>query len=632
MVERKLEVEVVEIFRLIGEGHNFLLSGGAGSGKTYSLVQVIKTAISQAPTAKIACMTYTNAAVKEIEHRVDHKNLNVTTIHDFLWDSIKIYQRELKKALITLINDDASPIKSPDGIVPQGYFSNLENGIQYKEWNKIQEGIISHDEVIELAYYMFTNNPKLCDIIKDKYAFIFIDEYQDTHPLVVKIFLEELKKSDKKNIIGFFGDAMQSIYDEGVGDLNPYIESGDVMEVQKVQNRRNPQLVISLANRLRADGIVQEPSADIDAPNMHDGQVKPGNIQFIYSRDNDINRVKQAIGWRFDENSKETKELNLTHNLIAPRAGFSELMDIYNADKILEFKRRVVSHIKENNITTDFSASSFGEVVDVTGVQPTPAQRQFIDAHPELLELAREYPYSVFSKIYVDKDALIDDKKQDEIDESKKGSKRDNLVKHLFKIQNHIHLYRSGRFNEFVRRTEYQITSAQHKDQLKAIIDTLEGMSDDSIEDVISFADETGICPIDDKLRFYLIANEYLFERVKNVSYQKFQNLYYYLEGHTPFSTQHKIKGDEFNNVFVVMDNGGWNNYNFEYLFNPGIIASLTAARRGSFPRILARSQKIFYVCCTRAKENLIVYYHNPSDQVLATARTWFGDGNVREV
>lgn len=78
--------EVEQIMRHIHEGHNFLLSGGAGSGKTYTLVQVIKNIIAEYPSQMIACITYTNAGVREIERRVDHKNLRVSTIHDFLWD------------------------------------------------------------------------------------------------------------------------------------------------------------------------------------------------------------------------------------------------------------------------------------------------------------------------------------------------------------------------------------------------------------------------------------------------------------------------------------------------------------------------------------------------------------------
>jgi DNA helicase-2/ATP-dependent DNA helicase PcrA len=93
MAKKQLEIEVEQIFVHVKKKENFLLSGGAGSGKTYSLVEVIKKAIEDNPTSKVACMTYTNAAVKEIEERVNHVNLNVSTIHDFLWDNIKSFQK-----------------------------------------------------------------------------------------------------------------------------------------------------------------------------------------------------------------------------------------------------------------------------------------------------------------------------------------------------------------------------------------------------------------------------------------------------------------------------------------------------------------------------------------------------------
>ncbi len=37
---------------------------------------------------------------------------------------------------------------------------------------------------------MFKNYPKLSDVIKDRFKFIFIDEYQDTHKEVIEIFLD----------------------------------------------------------------------------------------------------------------------------------------------------------------------------------------------------------------------------------------------------------------------------------------------------------------------------------------------------------------------------------------------------------------------------------------------------------
>jgi DNA helicase-2/ATP-dependent DNA helicase PcrA len=632
MAQSRLEPEVISIFEHIENGKNFLLSGGAGSGKTYSLVQVIKEIIDKNPTSKVACMTYTNAAVKEIEERVNHNNLQVSTIHDFLWANIKSFQKELKNSLITLMNDNDSKIKSVDELlVSNDYFDELEDGIQYKEYVSLKDGIISHDEVLILANYMFKTYSKLSDIIKDKFKFILIDEYQDTSPLVVEIFLTHLKQSNRKNIIGFFGDAMQSIYDEGIGDLSAYLNT-DVFEVQKKQNRRNPQLVINLANKVRTDGLTQEKSTDDNAPNMENGTIREGTIKFYYSTSDltSLDELKRQLGWNFDE-TKETKELNLTHNLIAPKAGFEELMEIYDSDKIIDYKNRIKKYIKDNKITTNFSDKTFGEVIEILSngkmgrelnqVKPTAGMQTFIDSHQEQFQEAKIYLYEEFRKIYLSKDALIDDKKQDTEDENKKGSKRDNLIKHLFKIQTNINLYQEKKYNEFLRKTEYKITRVSDKKNIKEYVETLNTMTDSTIEEVINYACESGICKKDDKLNSFIEKNQYLYNRVKDLKFEIFQNLFKYLEGYTPFSTQHKIKGAEFNDVLVILDNGKWNNYNFENLF----------LANGS-ESVLKRTQKIFYVCCTRAKKNLAVFYNNPSAEVINKAKEWFGETNIVEL
>lgn len=639
-LDANLEPEVIEIFKSIDEGRNFLLSGGAGSGKTYSLVSVIRQAIGEKPTAKIACMTYTNAAVKEIEERVNHQNLNVSTIHDFLWDNIKHFQKELKEVIISLANNEEVSIISiaDTNPVPQNYFDDLPDGIQYKEFVRLREGIISHDELLLIANYLFEKYPKLSSIVQDKYQFIFIDEYQDTSKDVVEIFLKHFKQSNRKNIIGFFGDAMQSIYDDGIGNLDDYTgeDPDTVNEIQKKQNRRNPQRVIDLANIIRTDGLVQEHSNASDAPNMFEGLVKQGEILFLHSPDGNIRRVEKFLesnyNWDFS-NSKQTKELNLTHNLIADKAGFRTLMNIYDRDQILSFRDRIKKYIKDQNITTDFSENTFGEVIQIlqegkTGsalnaVRPTATMQRFIDDHNELYNYAKTLKYSEFIKLYVDKEQLLDDKKQDKDDENKKGSKRDNLIKHLFKIQTNISLYQNKKYNEFLRVTDYRykITSVASKRELKNNIESLINVGDKTIEDIISEANEKGVCIVDDKLTDFRERKEYLYNRVKDVEFSEFQKLFEYLEGQTPFSTKHKTKGAEFDNVLVILDNGGWNNYNFNNLF----------LETGT-PSVLDRTQKIFYVCCTRAKENLAVFFHNPSAHVIEKAKTWFGSTNVIEV
>lgn len=617
--------EFQQIMEHIANGDNFLLSGGAGSGKTYSLVEVIRKVIEDNPTSKVACMTYTNAAVKQIEERVNHSNLNVTTIHDFLWDNIKHFQKELKFSLVNLINNpDETRVNIDSGTVPNNYFDDLENGIQYKEFLRISEGIISHDEVIIIANTMFCSFPKLCDILKDKYKFIFIDEYQDTQKDVVEIFLIHLQKSSRKNVIGFFGDAMQAIYPDGIGNLDDYKGDGlnQVREIKKEQNRRNPKLVYELANKLRVDvdGLVQTHSVDSTAPNMFEGNVKQGNIKFIYSVNADLQKVRDELKWDF-RNAKETKELNLTHNLIAGKAGFGSLMEIYDRDRIIELKGRINREIKDKDIDIQENLT-FGEVIDIVNItiNPTTVIGRFLLENPELYQKARNYPFTIFKKIYLDKDQLLDDKKQDIDEENKKGSKRDNLIKHLFKIQKNIFLYQNKQFNEFLRATDYRfkLTSIADKRALKDNIDALINVGDKTIDEIIIEANNSGICLIDDKLKKFKEEKEYIYDRVRNVKFNEFQNLYNYLEGMTPFSTQHKTKGDEFDNVLVILDNGGWNNYNFGNLFlNIGTQS------------VLERTQKIFYVCCTRAKENLAVFFHNPNTQVIAKAKLWFGTDNV---
>jgi DNA helicase-2/ATP-dependent DNA helicase PcrA len=636
MATQKLEApqytsESLQVIELIRQGHSFLLSGGAGSGKTYSLVEILKATLVEKPTVSIACITYTNAAVDEIEERVQHDHLHVSTIHDFLWSNIKHFQCELKSTLIELMNDDEQPkIKSPDGgNVANSFFDDLDSDIKYKEFVRIKDGCISHDEVLILACKMYEKYKKLCTITKDSYPFILVDEYQDTDPNVVKLLLEHINQSPKRNIVGFFGDAMQSIYPGSVGNLNEYTqqEPPRVTEVKKVQNRRNPQLVIDLANKIRTDGLMQEPSEDINAPNMNaDGTAKLGSAFFLYSRNDDLDAVRHNLAWDFD-NSIETKELNLTHNLIAGKAGFDHLMRIYDKDKVLEFIKRVKGYIKKNDIKIDTEGKTFKQVYgELCGLQdgipkplaPTKGQKEYIDDNPHVYKLAFAQPYDEISKLYIDKDMLLDDKKNTADDLSKPSSNRDDLIKHLFKIEHCIYLYKERRFNEFSRITDFSITSVADKKNLKESMDALIQVEDRSIGDVIGLASLLNLVVEDDKLERFQASRNYIYQQVCQTPYQQFRKLYQYLEGYTPFSTQHKTKGAEYPNVLVVLDNGKWNSYNFKYLFEADGSES-----------VRQRTEKIFYVCCTRAKENLAVFFHQPSANTIAKATEWFGANNI---
>lgn len=711
MAQRRIGItseisEFQQIMTHIKNGDHFLLSGGAGSGKTYSLVEVIRRVILDNPSTKVACITYTNAAVKEIEDRINHKNLKVSTIHDFLWGNIKHFQKELKQAIIDLCNDKDVSKLYINGVanVPNDFFDNREEPfpIRYKEYLKLKDGIISHDELLIVAEYMFRFYPKLCDIVKDRYKYIFIDEYQDTQKEVIGVFLNSFALTAKKSILGFFGDTMQAIYDDGVGNIDSYKYGANsiVKEVKKSQNRRNPQSVINLANLLRFDGIIQTPSNDSSAPNMATGVVKDGKIVFLYSDSDDLGEIRTYLqenyGWNFGD-LKTTKELNLTHNLIADKAGFRSLMSIYDKDPIVyrisllnKYIRKRHLHIEDTDSFEDVNVKieeSITAEINFLGLSPFTVVRylkylksKYTDYAKEIDDLKNnigkisdniiptdkkkyvsvfiadtgikemEYIYEInllkeiikgiqpeFSELYdsikndkyisvqnlyFDKDHLINDKKQSEDDESRKGSKRDALISHLYRIQSIISLYVNGNYNEFIKKTECKkIISIADKKKLKNAIESLVNAGDKSIEDIIQLAHDNVLCVQGDKLNEFIEEKKYLYNRVKTVQFSEFQSLFNYIEGQTPYSTQHKTKGAEYDNVLVILDNGKWNKFNFESLF--------TNAGSDS---VKERTRKIFYVCCTRAREKLAIFYHQPSTAVIEKAKEMFGADDVLKV
>ena len=79
-----------------------------------------------------------------------------------------------------------------------------------------------------------------------------------TQQEVIEIFLEHLTQSRKKCTSGFFGDSMQGIYDDGIGDVEDYIEKDKLIKIEKEDNYRCSEQVIAFINQIRNDGLKQE--------------------------------------------------------------------------------------------------------------------------------------------------------------------------------------------------------------------------------------------------------------------------------------------------------------------------------------------------------------------------------------
>ncbi len=628
MVAKLTEEE--KIVNALRSEQHFLLSGGAGSGKTYSLVKTIEQVLEKYPEAYIACITYTRVAVQEIKERFKHDRLQVSTIHGFLWDCIRHYQKELKERVLALVNDDEVKLFKKPNKDDAEYENEFPDGIRYiGNYASIRKGFIEHDQVIHLAMDMFEHYPKLVNIIKDRYQFIFIDEYQDTFPETIKLLLEyfkpEEKRRAKKTILGFFGDSMQSIYDEGVGNINEYIDSGLVLKIPKEQNRRNPQKVIDLANKIRTDDLQQAPSDDKDAPNMVNGVVKEGSAIFLWSSSElPIDKIKQHEvfeEWDFN-NAEQTKELWLTKKLIADAAGFKGLISIYADDSFVKFINDIQALNKEKELIEDtVTLEQFVDKYDKTltrGDNKGKTRKEvFVESYSAIYEKYKDQPYSKIKKIqYIDVEHLLGGKKN----EDDNDYEMDALIEYLYDIYYLVDLYQTKQYNQFIRKQAQnkKIKTVQDKKELAQVIKTLSDMVDHkTIGEVLAFIEETNFYAKLDKVQAFIAANDYLYKRVITQQFIEIKYLYFYLNSKTPFSTQHGVKGAEFSNVLLILDNGKWNKYNFSKVF--------TTPDDG-------REQKLFYVCCTRAKDNLVVFYNEPTEEILAKACKLFGEQNVKQL
>ena len=107
------------LFNNIDECKSTIMNSGAGSGKTYALIECLKYTlvkygrVLEKNNQHIICITYTNVAAKEIAERLGNsKIVLVSTIHERLWDVIKPYKKELADIHISKINNETTKVNN----------------------------------------------------------------------------------------------------------------------------------------------------------------------------------------------------------------------------------------------------------------------------------------------------------------------------------------------------------------------------------------------------------------------------------------------------------------------------------------------------------------------------------------
>lgn len=335
------------IFDCIKNKESFILDAGAGSGKTWTLIQALNYIIEtkgielKNSGQKIVCITYTNIAKDEIIERTEHNELiHVNTIHDFLWKCIKRFQAELKTIFLefleeklvkeqeTLSEFTSKAVKSREKSESKitKYKEAIESlkskkiRINYDNYSNYKEGKFSHDALIAIAEKIFSSYPKIRKIVTDAYPIIFVDEYQDTQKETITILLNYLK-SRQNFTLGFFGDKRQQIYDKGIGEIP---SEHNLKLIQKTENYRSSKEVIELLNKIRKDIQQYQPPAN----------TRLGETLFFHKMNTIDFTAKVFIEkqlrykWKL-KSADEVKILYLTHRFIAKENKYEELYQIF---------------------------------------------------------------------------------------------------------------------------------------------------------------------------------------------------------------------------------------------------------------------------------------------------------------
>ncbi len=118
-------------------------------------------------------------------------------------------------------------------------------------------------------------------------------------------------------------------------------------------------------------------------------------------------------------------------------------------------------------------------------------------------------------------------------------------------------------------------------------------------------------------------------ERLRVVPYSEVVAVTAFINGQTPFSTKHGVKGAEFENVLVVVGRG-WGQYDFNQMLEFAHTGVPNDAKKLA---AYERARNLFYVCCSRSERHLAVLFTlQLSDAALNTLRGWFGSEHVQPI
>lgn len=351
---------------------SYFLFAGAGSGKTRTLVEVLRrlTGVLQHEKGgqlarrlrmygrSIRVVTYTKNAVSVINGRLgDNDLVGVSTIHAFCWELISGFNDDIRTALIAvkeakLERETSEALAKPRGITPakQRDLDEIKADIEalrttdvfiyHPDRNTYGPGALAHNHVLDATAWLLRNRPTLQIILKDRHPIVLIDESQDTMKGMLDALMGLAEPRGSGLTLGLLGDHRQRIYTDGHSDLPSLVPpSWATPELQ--MNHRSQRRIVTLINRIweaELEGRTQ-PANGVE---QHPRTEKTGGTVRLYVGDTSLTPEEKVCGERWcADRMRQVSEaaawsegqfqlLALEHKLVATRGSFLDAFDAMN--------------------------------------------------------------------------------------------------------------------------------------------------------------------------------------------------------------------------------------------------------------------------------------------------------------
>lgn len=551
----------------LDDGVSFVFEAGAGAGKTYSLIAALRYIL----TNRARQLQRAHQQVACITYtNVARDMIIAQTDGDptIYCDTTHAFAWMLVSPFQKRLREFVRELPGWADRIEEVDAANIKTVGYTLGRRSIENGTanLHHDDIFP-AFIELMKSTKFRNVVASRFPYIFVDEYQDTNADLIKCIKDQFLGKPRTPQFGFFGDHWQKIYGDGCGS----IDHDGLRRIDKKANFRSSKPIVDCLNLIRP-----ELSQAVKDPNT------PGEVHVFHTNGWKGTRLK-TNHWQGDLPAAEAaKALKIVREKLES-AGWGFAQDT----KILMLTHRALA--------TEMGYGSMRDVFAFNESFTRKANEVIAYFHEHLEPAARAYLAKRFGKMFeaIDAERPVMKGPADK-------TRWADAMKRLCELRE------TGTVGDVIAHllsTGLPIISEAVVRQEKSLVDAL-------------------------------ASGEVLTGRVKElhalhaVSYQEIIALCEYLDGHSPFETQHGVKGDQFENVLVVFGRG-WNEYDFNLYLKMAKDPDLIGTRTTAYERY----RNLFYVAVSRPKRRLaLVFTHLVEPSAMAILSKWFAGHAIQDI